>query len=253
MNQPMQAIGQTAVPFEPLSEKILLESLFAIFDDNYEDCFFLKDLDGVLLAVNHALVKRYQKKSKEDLLGKTDYELVPFELASKYRRDDLHIRSTGEPMLSEVELVLSSSGEPLWSCTNKYPVFSSGGNVIAISGVIRSMDLKALVHKQAPEVWAHFSEIEAQIQTLSVESLSHQLGSSVRGTERYFKKYLNITPSGFIAHLKIQTACDLLLSNYSISETANACGFYDQSSFTKFFKQQMGQTPKQYLSHSKRK
>ena len=250
MNKNIQSFKQVAVPFEPLPEKILLESLFAIFDDNYDECFFLKDPDGVLLAVNHALVKRYQKKRKEDLLGRTDYELVPYELASKYRKDDLHILSTGEPMLSEVELVLSSSGKPLWSCTNKYPVFSSDGKVIAISGVIRSMDLKALVQRQAPEVWEHFTGIEDQIQTLSVDTLAEELGISVRGTERYFKKYLNITPSGFIAHLKIQKACDLLLANHSISETADVCGFYDQSSFTKFFKQQMGQTPKQYLSHS---
>ena len=63
---------------------------------------------------------------------------------------------------------------------------------------------------------------------------------------REFKKYTGQTIFGYINHYRCVKATDFLMQNYTVSETANLCGFENLSFFTKTFKRHIGQTPSQY-------
>ena len=60
-----------------------------------------------------------------------------------------------------------------------------------------------------------------------------------------------MTPSEYVSNLKIQHACELLISKlFSVSEVAGLCGFLDISYFSKVFKKQMGICPSEYMKNA---
>ena len=64
--------------------------------ENIPFCVLLKDLEGKVTYVNKAFLSFVDDKP-ENLIGKTDYDLFPKELADKYVADDRHVIQTGTP------------------------------------------------------------------------------------------------------------------------------------------------------------
>jgi AraC family transcriptional regulator len=64
---------------------------------------------------------------------------------------------------------------------------------------------------------------------------------------KYFPKYFSCTLGEYLRKLKIDKSLRLIkASSLSLTEIAHECGFYDQSHFTKIFKQFTGFLPNQY-------
>lgn len=61
-----------------------------------------------------------------------------------------------------------------------------------------------------------------------------------------FTKEMGISPYNYLKAIRIEQAKKLLEKQISITEVAHLTGFSDQSHFSKFFKQCIGLTPKQY-------
>ena len=65
--------------------------------------------------------------------------------------------------------------------------------------------------------------------------------------DRRFKRLYQMTPMQYVLRVRINAACQALTtSDRSIAEIAVACGFYDQSYFTKQFRKQFAQSPTGY-------
>ena len=62
--------------------------------------FFIKDRDHRLITVNESLLMRFGLDSKEDLIGKTDFDLFPPRLAEHFRREDRVVFETKKPRLN---------------------------------------------------------------------------------------------------------------------------------------------------------
>ena len=58
----------------------------------------------------------------EDLLGKTDFDLHPHELAEKFFADEQAVISSGEPKIDIEEFVVTTSGKKKWLATSKLPL-----------------------------------------------------------------------------------------------------------------------------------
>ena len=69
-----------------------------------------KDLDGRFTFVN-GFFCRTVGKSKDEILGKTDFDFFPAELAAKYRVDDQLVISSGKPFETEEEHRSSNDGQ----------------------------------------------------------------------------------------------------------------------------------------------
>lgn len=224
-------------------------SLFTLWDQDNETSFFLKDADGILLFVNTTLVRQYHLKSKSNLLGKTDFDILPYSLARKYRNDDLKIQQTKCPMINILELVFTPTGSLRWSKTSKYPIFNNNDQVIAIQGTMDYTSLDHLIKQNAFELYSMLPYIEEHYATLTVTSLATVLNISVRSLQRYFKEHLNCTPVTFVTNVKLQKACEQLKAGKDLQTVVKRCGFCDQSYFTKIFYKHFGISPKQYIKN----
>lgn len=84
---------------------------------------------------------------------------------------------------------------------------------------------------------------------LPVEPLADLCGVSYSYLKKLFVKHLGLSPKQYILQLKMNYACDLLRTGrYTVSQTADHCGFRDVYYFSRQFKAHIGVSPSKYKS-----
>jgi diguanylate cyclase (GGDEF)-like protein/PAS domain S-box-containing protein len=89
--------------------------------DTFPFIVWMKDQEGRFLATNHKFVEIVGANSFKDLIGKTDFDFFPVEMAQGYVDDDNEILKTGIAQ-SVTEQIKKDSGEVYWAETYKSPV-----------------------------------------------------------------------------------------------------------------------------------
>ncbi|WP_394246115.1 AraC family transcriptional regulator [Vibrio profundi] len=82
---------------------------------------------------------------------------------------------------------------------------------------------------------------------VSLEELSKLANISPYHLARSFQKQFGLPPHAYQIQAKIRLAKTKLRQGYNISDTAQECGFHDQSHLHRHFKKALGVTPGQYL------
>ena len=80
----------------------------------------------------------------------------------------------------------------------------------------------------------------------NIHSLAETFHISITTLERYFKKYLSMTPKRYLEDKKLSHACYLLRRNLSVTEACFESGFDDYSHFITIFKKNFHTTPLKY-------
>lgn len=81
---------------------------------------------------------------------------------------------------------------------------------------------------------------------ISVGEISKKVNVSINTLERYFMKFLNITPTEYIKKKRLSNAARLLSEGYSVTEASENSGFPNCSGFISLFRKTYGQTPYTY-------
>ena len=116
-------------------EKNLIRTII----DSVPDRIYAKDRDGRFILCNQALVKRFNKNDVSEVLGKTDYDFLTYELANQFHNDEQKIINTGEPLVNHEESRGIIDGMHRWNLVTKVPLRDSTGNIIGIVGIGRDI------------------------------------------------------------------------------------------------------------------
>jgi PAS domain S-box-containing protein len=108
------------------------EERFRALVSNSPQAGFLKDRDGKYLIVNEVFEKWYGKGG--EIIGKTVYDIFPFDKADAFARQDMEVMKAGASRERKIELALSDGTEQITLFT-KFTVFGPDGNIIAIGGI----------------------------------------------------------------------------------------------------------------------
>lgn len=108
------------------------ESKYRTLLENVPQKIFLKDRNSVYVSCNESYARGLKIESGE-IVGKTDYDFYPNELAEKYRADDQRIMESGETQDIEEEYI--DKGLKVFVHTVKTPVKDENGNVAGILGI----------------------------------------------------------------------------------------------------------------------
>ena len=81
---------------------------------------------------------------------------------------------------------------------------------------------------------------------ISVNDLIRISGLSKTSFYLKMRGFVKIPPNEFILKMKIRYACELIINDYSVKESAFAVGFKDVSYFSKVFKKVTGLLPTEY-------
>ena len=126
-----------------LEERELLRTLI----DNMPDCIYVKDVESRFLIANRGVARLVGADSSDFLLGKTDFEFFPKELAAAYFSDEQAIIQSGQALVNQEETSVDAKGSPKWLSTSKVPLRDKHGRVIGIIGIGRDITER----KQAEE------------------------------------------------------------------------------------------------------
>jgi len=120
---------QIKVLYEAMREnQLLLETVL----ENSAASIYAKRKDGRYIYLNHEM-EALCNVVREQVLGKSDFEVFPKEIAQQWRANDLKAMTTGELVVAE-ETIDSPRGERL-VLSKKVPMTSSNGEVEGICGI----------------------------------------------------------------------------------------------------------------------
>jgi diguanylate cyclase (GGDEF)-like protein/PAS domain S-box-containing protein len=118
-------------------ERLSLQTLI----DRLPDNLWVKDVNSRFVIANQATADRIGVPGPADLMGKTDLELLPPELAQKFFADEQQIVRTGQPMIDMEEF---SWGLKQQISTTKVPLRNDRGEIFGVAGVSRDITERKL-------------------------------------------------------------------------------------------------------------
>ena len=121
--------------------------------ENQPGLIWLKDVKGRFLATNHAFAVSCGREM-QDLLGKTDLDIWPRQLAEQYITDDSKVMQAGRPIV--VEELIEDKNEPKWFETFKTAIRDSHGNIIGSTGYSRDITERKRMETALRESEAEF-------------------------------------------------------------------------------------------------
>ena len=108
---------------------------------------FWKDRNSVFIGANRASWQEAGLSSADDLIGKTDYDVVHEEMAAQYQLDDQTVMKTGKPMLNYEEMHVTKTGKRQWLNTSKVPLRDHQGETIGV--LVMLQDISQLSKKSS--------------------------------------------------------------------------------------------------------
>jgi PAS domain S-box-containing protein len=221
-----------------------------LFDYIEDVLLWMKDAEGHYQWVNLSFVLNFGLKIRDELIGRTDFDICSPALANQYRMDDERVLQ-GERIVARIELVGRFDHTARWCTTSKVPLRDRKGRIVGSAGV---------THPLAGEPYLAESPLSQALRYISkhyVESITHSdlaraCNLSVRVLERQFMATYKLSPHDYIRQLRVRLSCQaLVFSLKTFAEVATEFGFADQSHFTKEFRRFQGETPSAYRARFK--
>jgi len=116
-------------------ERNLLRTLI----DNLPDIIYVKDTESRFVTGNNAVAHLMGAATPDELIGKTDFDFYPEEIAHKFYNDEQEIIRSGQEIIQREEPVIDSESNNRWLSTTKVPLRDSNGKIIGIVGIGRDI------------------------------------------------------------------------------------------------------------------
>jgi PAS domain S-box-containing protein len=137
--QGLVGIGRDITERKQAEETIVHErQLLRTLIDLLPETFYIKDLDSRFLVANEALAKHFGKETASQILGLSDGDFYPAELAARYRAEEVKVFG-GEPLIDHEGEGFSSDGQECTFLTTKVPFRDSQGRIQGLVGIGRDI------------------------------------------------------------------------------------------------------------------
>lgn len=141
-------------------ERNLLRTLV----DNLPDYIYVKDAEGRFILGNAAVVRQMGVAGPDELVGKTDFDFFPRELAERYYAEEQEIIRSGQG-LYEYEGPTVDRGRERWVSTTKVPLRDAQGRVVGFVGLGRDITERKAAEAERERLLAALERRALQLQT----------------------------------------------------------------------------------------
>jgi PAS domain S-box-containing protein len=131
-------IGVQDITDQKLAEEKLAHehNLLDTLIHNLPEYIYVKDTNARFLLVNKAVARHLGAATVEEVVGKTDFDYSPRELAEQYTAHDAHLLRTGQSLINHEELIFDHLTDGFrWIITNKIPLRDSQNKIIGLVGM----------------------------------------------------------------------------------------------------------------------
>ena len=151
-------------------ERDLLRALL----DNIPDRIYFKDIHSRFIRCSRSMVKRLGAKEVKEVVGKTDFDFHPRELAQEFYEDEQRIILTGQPLINKLERQVDIAGNDIWATVTKVPIYNLNGAVTGVIGISR--DVTQLKKAEEALEQARDEALEsARVKSRFLANMSHEI------------------------------------------------------------------------------
>jgi len=162
--------------------------------NNIPDSAWLKDSECKFIAVNESMLELCNRINIEDVIGKTDYDIFPLDLAQTCVEHDYEVITSGERKYFE-ESIVNVDGSIRWLETVKTPIYNEYNQVIGTTGIARDITERKRVEQDIINALAKEKELN-ELKSRFVAMTSHEFRtplatilSSAELLEHYSRKW----------------------------------------------------------------
>ena len=169
--------GQVRAEKALAQERTLLRTLV----DSLPDYVYAKDLESRFLLINEAGARMMGAQKSGQLLGKTDSDFYPEELALRYRADEQRLFQTGAPLIGQAEPCYEpATRTEKWILTTKVPFRDECGRVVGLVGLGRDI---SEIQRMTEELQKAKAAAEAACRAKSefLANMSHEIRTPMNG------------------------------------------------------------------------
>jgi sigma-B regulation protein RsbU (phosphoserine phosphatase) len=143
------------------------EALYHSLVETLPQNILRKDLQGRFTFANQQFCK-ILGRPLEDIVGKTDYDFFPRELAEKYHRDDLRVMQTGKPY-ETVEEHQPPGGDKLYVQVVKTPLYGADGATIGLQVIFWDITQQRLADEKIRRVNALLAQSRKELRARNAQ------------------------------------------------------------------------------------
>ena len=108
---------------------------------------FALDLQNRFILLNEAAAN-FMEIAKEDLMGKSIYDVFPTKTAERLVKDNNQVMATGETCFFEEVIISSKTNESIFMVTSKFPLRDAQGKVMGVGGIATDITERKLVERE---------------------------------------------------------------------------------------------------------
>ena len=224
-----------------------MATVAAMFESLPNVAFYIKDVDGRIVAINQCNCELCNIPSPSFAIGKRSSDLFPKAYSDFCMARDRQVVETGVPIVNQRYSKVANLSKSL-NILSIHPLRDAGGAIIGTLCTYRRgtpENIGPIWQEKFDAILERINVNLAQPQT--VEKLASENGMSVANFQRLFMKIIGIRPGRYIVQQRLNAACRLLENtDLGIMDIATGTGFCDQSHLTKLFKRERGITPGEY-------
>ncbi len=187
------------------------ESLFHSLVETLPVCLFRKDREGRFTFANRPFCREVHL-SLAEIVGKTDRDLYPSEMAEKYVNDDLRVIETGE-LFETVEEHIGNDGDNTYVSVLKVPLRDSNREVIGMQGIFWDVTPRIRAEQELRRA-KEAAEAASQAKSEFLANMSHEIRTPMNAvigmTELLLDTPLNAEQRDYLETVK--KSADNLLS-----------------------------------------
>ncbi len=186
------------------------KSELRVLIDNIEAIVYLKDANGKYLIVN----KHFEKLTKldhMDIVGKTNAQIFPQNLAKKLIKEDKQIFDTGEPLTVE-DTIFDDEGKANLYLSVKAPLKNENGLVYGICGIATNITYQKAIEKEL-RLAKKKAEDAAKTKSDFLANMSHEIRTPMNAVLglNYLLQKTDLAPKQLEYTKKIEGAAKTLL------------------------------------------
>jgi sigma-B regulation protein RsbU (phosphoserine phosphatase) len=143
------------------------EALYHSLVETLHQNILRKDLQGRFTFANQQFCK-ILGRPLEDIVGKTDFDFFPRELAEKYQSDDRRVMQTGKPY-ETVEEHLPPGRDKLYVQVVKTPLHGADGTIIGLQGIFWDITQQRLADEKIRRINALLAQSRKELRTRNTQ------------------------------------------------------------------------------------